>query len=57
MTYKLIHNFLKKHFQEIESVVLLGSYIDNASKANDIDLLWMSKNFFYSSKDSFIFEN
>lgn len=57
MNYKLIHNFLNKHFQEIESVVLFGSYIDNPSKANDIDLLLMSNKFFYSSKESFIFEN
>lgn len=57
MNYKLIHNFLNKHFQEIESVILFGSYIDNPSKANDIDLLLMSNKFFYSSKESFIFEN
>ena len=57
MNYKLIYSFLNKHFQEIESVVLFGSYIDNPSNANDIDLLLMSKNFFYSSKESFIFEN
>ena len=57
MTYKLIHNFLNKHFQEIESVILFGSYIDNPSTANDIDMLLLSKNFFYSSKESFIFEN
>lgn len=57
MTYKLIYNFLNEHFQEIESVILFGSYIDNPSKANDVDLLLMSKNFFYSSKESFIFEN
>jgi hypothetical protein len=56
MNYKLIHNFLNKHFQEIESVVLFGSYIDNPSKANDIDLLLLSKKFFYSSKESFLFE-
>ena len=54
--YKLIHNFLNKHFQEIESVVLFGSYIDNPSKANDIDLLLMSHKFLYSSKESFLFE-
>ena len=57
MTHKLIHNFLNKHFQEIESVILFGSYIDNPSKANDIDLLLMSNKFFYSSKESFIFES
>ena len=57
MAYKLIYNFLNKHFQEIESVVLFGSYIDNPNKANDIDLLLISKNFLYSIKESFIFEN
>ena len=39
MNYKLILNFLNKHFQEIESVVLFGSYIDNPIKANDIKAL------------------
>lgn len=57
MAYKIINNFLNKHFQEIESVVLFGSYIDNPNKANDIDLLLISKNFLYSIKESFVFEN
>jgi hypothetical protein len=57
MSYKLIHNFLNKHFLEIESVILFGSYIDNPNKANDIDLLLLSNKFFYSSKESFFFEN
>lgn len=57
MNYRLINRFLNKHFQEIESVVLFGSYIENPDKANDIDLLLMSKNFHYSSKESFDFEN
>ncbi|OAZ04690.1 nucleotidyltransferase domain-containing protein [Flavobacterium succinicans] len=57
MAYKIINNFLNKHFQEIESVVLFGSYIDNPNKANDIDLLLISKNFLYSIKESFIFED
>jgi antitoxin component HigA of HigAB toxin-antitoxin module len=41
----------------MESVILFGSYINNPGKANDIDLLLMSKNFNYSSKESFICEN
>ena len=57
MKYNIIITFLNKHFQEIESAVLFGSYIDNPSKANDIDLLLMSKKFLYSSKESLIFEN
>jgi hypothetical protein len=56
VNYKIIYNFLSKHFQEIESVVLFGSYIDNPKKANDIDLLLMSHKFLYSSKESFLFE-
>ncbi|MFK7060576.1 nucleotidyltransferase domain-containing protein [Flavobacterium oreochromis] len=56
MTYKLIYNFLNKHFQEIESVILFGSYVDNPDTANDIDLLLMSDKFLYSSKESFFFE-
>jgi hypothetical protein len=56
MNYKLILNFLNKHFQEIESVVLFGSYIDNPIKANDINLLLLSKSFYFSSLESFIFE-
>lgn len=57
MNYNIIITFLNKHFQEIESAVLFGSYINNPSNANDIDLLLLSKKFMYSSKESFIYEN
>lgn len=56
MKYNLIEKFLNKNFPNIESAILFGSYIENPEKANDIDLLLISNNFFYSSKESFLFE-
>ena len=56
MRYELINAFLKKHFPNIEGALLFGSYISNPAQANDIDLILVSNDFSYSSKESFIFD-
>jgi hypothetical protein len=56
MKYEIIENFLNSHFTGIEGCILFGSYVDNPTKANDIDLLLISNKFSYSSKESFYFE-
>jgi hypothetical protein len=56
MNHYIIENFLNSHFAGIEGCILFGSYTDNPTNANDIDLLLISNKFSYSSKESFYFE-
>lgn len=56
MNYKLPQNFIKEYFPNIEGALLFGSYINNPTEANDVDLLLLSNKFSYASKESFLFE-
>lgn len=57
MLLNLIYSFIDKHFPNIEGALLYGSYIKNKKKANDIDLLLISKRFLYSTKESFLYKS